>query len=791
MAQLTVLMAGLLFIVKSEAGDLADRTTLQGFLSKYMPFGSDPSVSDYDKFILPNVNPVKHESVTASREEATISTKDFNPPIVADRTEKQAVQKVLSNDSSNPIALSVIGMGLLSLVTMLVVRLRKGLQPATIPASNGGLALDTPMNAASAFGEHVMEMKTQDPDINHSTAAFDTRPACKVSSSRVGWGQLTSQNSHPLTLCYATPPGEQTGSSSTSSAAVVPPHAAAPARSPQGLENRYWAWRGQTIRYQINEPTNPTGQRVLLVHGLFVNADHWRKTLKALGEAGVTAYAIDLLGSGWSSKPYPTSEEAQKLSGEKSREAELAEPDTFAGIELGTADGRIRPVAYVDKRHPVQGSCYNFYTWAEQLCDFTEEVIGGKTALVCNSIGTISGLQAALDRPDAFEGLLSVSPNFRELHSAEASPLAMPLVRFVQKQLRENGHALFDSLANPGTVKQILAEPYAVKSAVTDELVDVLLSPLLTDGAADVVFDTLSYSAGPLPEEQLSCLSDVPVWVCYGDADPWTPPKRVDALERYAAVERVQSFPGVGHCPHDEAPERVNPFILEFLERLRTQQPQKNSVAALTTPQQSLSATEPAAVFAVKPTRRTFFSNAAGAACGLALPAVADSGGVPMDLGPLGLKNGGSGKLNSCPPQGIKRGCISTSKFDTDNYVPPWTYQGATGSKTVEDAFGELMDAVAAQPGAAIMDTGAKANGRYLRAEFTIPKTLPFGSDEIDDVEFLIAAPGQSDPPNLVDYHSVTRSGGSADNKRHRERIKSIRKILEEKGWKSVGRLLL
>ena len=30
--------------------------------------------------------------------------------------------------------------------------------------------------------------------------------------------------------------------------APVPPHAAAPARSPQGLENKYWAWRGQAIQ---------------------------------------------------------------------------------------------------------------------------------------------------------------------------------------------------------------------------------------------------------------------------------------------------------------------------------------------------------------------------------------------------------------------------------------------------------------------------------------------------------------------------------------------------------------
>ena len=79
----------------------------------------------------------------------------------------------------------------------------------------------------------------------------------------------------------------------------------------------------------------------------------------------------------------------------------------------------------------------------------------------------------------------------------------MPLVKTVQRLLRERGQGLFDALANANTVKNILKEPYAVKDAVTDELVEVLLTPLLTEGAADVVFDTLSYSAGPLPEDQL------------------------------------------------------------------------------------------------------------------------------------------------------------------------------------------------------------------------------------------------------------------------------------------------
>ena len=75
---------------------------------------------------------------------------------------------------------------------------------------------------------------------------------------------------------------------------------------------------------------------------------------------------------------------------------------------------------------------------------------------------------------------------------------------------------------------QILMEPYKDRSAVTDELVDVLLTPLLAEGASVIVFDQLSYSAGPLPEQLLTDPRlRLPVWVCWGDQDPGTPPKKV------------------------------------------------------------------------------------------------------------------------------------------------------------------------------------------------------------------------------------------------------------------------
>ena len=458
-----------------------------------------------------------------------------------------------------------------------------------------------------------------------------------------------SQPRHILSLLHSSTnndellkePGQTTTSSSSTSTTTTPAVATIegmPSHSPAtSLQNQVYNWRGYNVRYQVSGPED-ADHTLLLVHGLFVNSDHWRKTLTGLhtlneeihaaengsvqgegGEGGKSkmktcrVYALDLLGSGWSSKPYRNDPTAQLVNGENGRFTncdsicyreqqqqreqgtetstgtkrlqKIRSTPTLQNTPLGTAFGGNRLASSLELRHPLN-SPYNFYTWAEQIADFTHDVIHPndvnissqnnkkKVTLVANSIGTMSSLQSILDEPDLFNGCFVINPNFRELHSAEVplSQLTMPLVRQIQALLREKGHGLFKTLATPETVTQILKEPYAVTEAIDEELVSVLLDPLLTEGADEVVFDTLSYSAGPLPEQQLSSSSfpkDCPVWVVYGKDDPWTPAKRVENLAKvHHPVEKVVGLEGAGHCPHDECPDRVNELILQFLDRL-------------------------------------------------------------------------------------------------------------------------------------------------------------------------------------------------------------------------------
>jgi len=140
MVLLVTLVAGLLVVAESQASDAADRSHTQGFLSKLSGAdASQNSLGDYGQFITPNLNHMKSPS---------ISTKE----------EGKAVQKVLASDNSTPMSLYAIGVVLLTFVTMLGARMRRGVQPANI--------------LAPGLGDNLMEMKSQPSGIG-SPLGFD------------------------------------------------------------------------------------------------------------------------------------------------------------------------------------------------------------------------------------------------------------------------------------------------------------------------------------------------------------------------------------------------------------------------------------------------------------------------------------------------------------------------------------------------------------------------------------------------------------------------------------------
>ncbi|KAI3924317.1 hypothetical protein MKW98_032518 [Papaver atlanticum] len=281
-----------------------------------------------------------------------------------------------------------------------------------------------------------------------------------------------------------------------------------------------WNWRDYSIRYQVSGNTGPA---LVLIHGFGANSDHWRKNIPVLAKSH-RVYAIDLIGYGYSDKPNP--------------------------CEFG------------DK------SFYTFETWASQINEFCTDVIKDEAFFICNSIGGLVGLQAAVMEPQICKGIVLLNISLRMLHIKKQPWFGRPFIRSFQNLLRNTsvGKFFFETVATPQSVKNILCQCYHDTSQVTDELVEKILLPGLEPGAVDVFLEFICYSDGPLPEEllpQVKC----PVLVGWGDKDPWEP---IDLGRAYGDFDTVEDFvvlSDVGHCPQDEAPQLVNPLVELFVAR--------------------------------------------------------------------------------------------------------------------------------------------------------------------------------------------------------------------------------
>lgn len=291
-------------------------------------------------------------------------------------------------------------------------------------------------------------------------------------------------------------------------------------------ENRYSTFTNRFGDYKIRyKAQGISGPPVLFIHGFGGNADQFRLNAPILAEKGYKAYALDLLGYGYSDKPNP-------------------------------------------RKYPVN-DLYNFDTWSAQVSCFIEEVIKEPCVLVCNSIGGVVGLQSAINRPDLVKGVVLINMSLRMLHVKKQSILIRPLVLLLQTVLRESGigNLFFKQVATKSALKNILGQAYANPADVTDEVIEVILAPGLAPGAADVFLDFISYSGGPLPEDLLEGMPlQIPVRILWGENDPWEPIELGRSFAAYPCVDEFVTIPGGGHCPMDQVPDRVNAELLRFLD---------------------------------------------------------------------------------------------------------------------------------------------------------------------------------------------------------------------------------
>ena len=265
---------------------------------------------------------------------------------------------------------------------------------------------------------------------------------------------------------------------------------------------------------------------LVLLHGFGASSGHWRDNAEAIAAAGYRVYAMDLLGFGQSDQPG------------------------------GRLDNRL---------------------WSRQLQCFLEQIVGKPAVVAGNSLGSLVGLTTAVFRPELVIAVAAAplpDPTLLSPLPLRRSPWSRRwqrwLVLLVSRCLPLG--LLIAVLRQTPLLRMGLASAYAGSERIDNELVQLIRWPASrsTAGRAlGAMVRGMALRPARATAPQLLLRLNRPLLLLWGRRDRLVPPVIAERVVQQApaGLAELHWLEGLGHCPHDEAPETFNTALIGWLKQ--------------------------------------------------------------------------------------------------------------------------------------------------------------------------------------------------------------------------------
>lgn len=257
-----------------------------------------------------------------------------------------------------------------------------------------------------------------------------------------------------------------------------------------------------------------SGPPLLLIHGLLGYSFCWRRNFEALGRH-FDVIAPDLPGMGFSER--------------------------VSGLDCSVRAAAQRTLRLLDELGIAQA-------------DVLGNSHGGAIATTMAAIGSETGNQrvrrlilSAPVNPWSSHGTLITAAL-----ASRAGRLAFPAIWSALRRMR--GYILRRMYGDPARIPPGSVEGY--------------VAGLLATGTTEYLLDVVRCWHSDLRDLERSYANiNVPVLLMWGDRDTAVLPESAQRVREVVPGAQLVMLPGVGHLPHEEAPETFHRIVLEFLLR--------------------------------------------------------------------------------------------------------------------------------------------------------------------------------------------------------------------------------